>query len=692
MTNSLLDLLKNHSPELFDNQGNFKLNAFSTALAQTGIHFSQETYRLDWRGKSYAKALVYDENRTLLSANHAHNAKHSDSQNILIQGDNLAVLKHLREAYRKQIKMIYIDPPYNTGSDGFVYQDDRKYTPAQIAQITGESEEVAEYIHGFINARASSHSAWLTFMYPRLKLARELLKDDGVIFISIDDNEQAQLKLLCDEIFGEGNFINMISVNMKNTSGASGGGEDKKLKKNIEYLLVYTKNIDEFTKFNEVREEEDLFEYIQDMKQQGKSWKYTRVIEDFGRSEYLKTIYDGKGDEIQIFEHIGVKLTSIDEIIKRDKISENEAYYKYFDFICRDTNAQSSIRTRVMENTDNRNTGSFFSIKYIPISGKNKGQETIVYYKGNNCDQIAWLKDVAYKKENKLVRLSKLGTFWDFVSETKNLTKEGGIPYPNGKKPLKLIKQLVDMTTSDDDYVLDFFAGSGTTAHAVMQLNVEDGMKRRFILVQIDESLDDNLKHSSGESKKAIQNLIDILDEVKRPHYISEVTKERLIRSANQIKERNPNYTGDLGYKEYRIVPVPDNFGTLAESPAHGLQLLENLQLSNTDCQNILTTWCVQDGMPLHQTPEQVDLGGYMAYRYDTVLYLLDTGFDTSHLAMILRRLDDTTDEFNIDKIVILEPHFDSKAKRELSEAIGQYKPRKGNKLYLIQRNRADKG
>lgn len=237
MSQSLLDLLKSHSPALFDADGNFKFNEFQTTLTQADISFSQETYRLDWRGKSYAKALVNDENRTLLCANHEHNAKNSESQNILIQGDNLAVLKHLREAYRKQIKMIYIDPPYNTGSDGFVYQDDRKYTPEQIAEITGESVEYAEYIHGFINSKASSHSAWLTFMYPRLKLARELLKDDGVIFISIDDNEQAQLKLLCDEIFGEGNFVGQIA-NINNPKGRS---DQKNIATSHEYILVYQK-------------------------------------------------------------------------------------------------------------------------------------------------------------------------------------------------------------------------------------------------------------------------------------------------------------------------------------------------------------------------------------------------------------------------------------------------------------------
>ncbi|MFZ6083716.1 site-specific DNA-methyltransferase [Glaesserella parasuis] len=693
MSQSLLDLLKAHNPELFDKEGNFKFADFRTALAEADSTFSQETYRLDWRGKSYAKALVYDENRTLLSANHSHNANNLDSQNVLIQGDNLAVLKHLREAYRKQIKMIYIDPPYNTGSDGFVYQDDRKYTPEQIAQITGESEEYAEYIHSFINAKASSHSAWLTFMYPRLKLARELLKDDGVIFISIDDNEQAQLKLLCDEIFGEGNFINSVSINMKNIAGASGGGEDKRLKKNIETLLIYAKSYDNLPAFKNIYNYIEIGNLISNYEEMGKSWKYTSVLLDKGNEKYVGSTIDGDGNEIKIFLRENYKICSVSELSKKEQISEQEVYKKYASQIFQTALPQSSIRPRVMDYvSENGIVGDLYSIQYVPKSGRNKGKVYEQFYKGSNFRLFAWLKDVSEEVDGELYKKEILGTFWDFVAETKNLTKEGGIPYPNGKKPLKLIKQLVDMTTSDDDYVLDFFAGSGTTAHAVMQLNVEDGMNRRFILVQIDESLDDNLKQSSGESKKAIQNLIDILDEVKRPHYISEVTKERLIRSANQIKEKNPAYTGDLGFKEYRIVPTPDNFGILADNPAHGLQLLENLQLSDTDCQNILTTWCVQDGMPLHHTPKQVDLGGYIAYRYDTVLYLLNKGFDTKHLAVILRRLDDTTDEFNIDKIVILEPHFDSKAKRELTEAIGQYKPRKGNKLYLVVRNRADKG
>lgn len=640
MTNSLLDLLKNHSPELFDNEGNFKLNAFSTALAQTGIHFSQETYRLDWRGKSYAKALVYDENRTLLSANHAHNAKHSNSQNILIQGDNLAVLKHLREAYRKQIKMIYIDPPYNTGSDGFVYQDDRKYTPAEIAKITGESEEVAEYIHNFINARASSHSAWLTFMYPRLKLARELLKDDGVIFISIDDNEQAQLKLLCDEIFGEGNFVACLPTVMN----LKGNNDEFAFAGTHEYTLVYCKDKTSTT-FNQLSIDEDDLEDWQEDEQgfykQGANLKATGTnAPREKRPNLFFPIFIDDNNTIFVTDDNNPPTNFAGELITLYPITNNqEMSWRW---------SKEKFKNSINDIIISRNGSIGIYKKQRPALGDLPSKKP---------------KTIFYKPEYS----SGNGT-----TQLKQLFDEKVFPNP---KPLDLLMDFIQLGTNNNDLVLDFFAGSGTTAHSVMQLNSEDNGNRKFICVQLDEPVKDK-----SEAQKAGFNTI------------FEITKARIEKSIEKIKTENPDFTGDLGYKEYRIVPVPDNFGTLAESPAHGLQLLENLQLSNTDCQNILTTWCVQDGMPLHQTPEQVDLGGYMAYRYDTVLYLLDTGFGTSHLAMILRRLDDTTDEFNIDKIVILEPHFDSKAKRELSEAIGQYKPRKGNKLYLIQRNRADKG
>ncbi|MDG6448466.1 site-specific DNA-methyltransferase [Glaesserella parasuis] len=612
MSQSLLDLLKAHNPELFDKEGNFKLADFRTVLAEADATFSQETYRLDWRGKSYAKALVYDENRTLLSANHSHNANNLDSQNVLIQGDNLAVLKHLREAYRKQIKMIYIDPPYNTGSDGFVYQDDRKYTPEQIAQITGESEEYAEYIHSFINARASSHSAWLTFMYPRLKLARELLKDDGVIFISIDDNEQAQLKLLCDEIFGEGNFIKDLIINT-----SEGGGNAKYVVNGHETLLVYARDISLF--------------------------------------DNLKRPKDIRGKKIMV---------------------NNELYWIQEDAIREEFGKYGNLHYEDIVKVKGEN----FKLK---IDNGIKNNEYVLLKKSNGKHIIGKLRKVSddFSKFHSILNIGNINKHLtaNGIRELEELfiSEKGKSPFET-PKPLDLLKRVILSSTfkgNENDLILDFFAGSGTTAHAVMQLNSEDNGNRKFICVQLDEPV-----KPKSEAEKAGFNTI------------FEITKARIEKSIEKIKKENPDFNGDLGFKEYKIVPTPDNFGILADNPAHGLTLLENLQLSDTDCQNILTTWCVQDGMLLHHTPKQIDLGGYIAYRYDTVLYLLNKGFDTKHLAVILRRLDDTTDEFNIDKIVILEPHFDSKAKRELTEAIGQYKPRKGNKLYLVVRNRADKG
>ncbi len=169
---------------------------------------------MDWLGKSYARLLASDEATTLLKADQQFNNKpeNKTSQNLLIKGDNLEVLKHLNNAYYEKIKMIYIDPPYNTGSDGFVYQDDRKFSVDEFKNLTGVDEEKAKRILSFVDSKSNSHSAWLTFMYPRLYIAKQLLKDDGVIFVSIDDNEVAQLKLLMDEVFGEENFEANIGI------------------------------------------------------------------------------------------------------------------------------------------------------------------------------------------------------------------------------------------------------------------------------------------------------------------------------------------------------------------------------------------------------------------------------------------------------------------------------------------------
>lgn len=421
----------------------------------------KQRLELTWIGKDERPRL---EPRILLEdADKSYHAKvrvteHDIFDNILIHGDNLLALKALEQEFAGKIKCIYIDPPYNTDQALNKMYDD-----------------------------GIEHSIWLSLIRERLELLKKLLTRDGVIFFQIDDEEMAYAKVLMDEIFGRPNFLNQVSVKMKQTAGASGGGEDKRLKKNIEYVLIYARDKDGdrgFQKFNDVYDEEDLFQVIEDMREEGKSWKYTRVLLSLGERQFLKTIEDGSGLPINIYVHKNVVIAPISELSKREGISEQECYIRYFDRIFRDTNAQSSIRTRVMDAV--AGTGDFFSIDYVPRSGRSKGKNVTLYYKGNNCDLIAWLRDVVLKKGDRLLKLEKAGTFWDGFP-LNNLTKEGGVLFPQGKKPEALIKKVLDLATEEGDWVLDSFAGSGTTAA------VAHKTRRRWIAIELGDHCDTHI-------------------------------------------------------------------------------------------------------------------------------------------------------------------------------------------------------
>ena len=376
---------------------------------------SKQKLELTWIGKNNPEYDISNIEPRILEEDKKMSYGDPNTENMIIHGDNLLTLKALLPEYEGKVKCVYIDPPYNTGN-AFEHYDD-----------------------------SVEHSVWLGLMKSRLQLLKCLLMDEGVLFCQLSDDEMAYGKVLLDEVFGRDNFINQVSVKMKQTSGASGGGEDKRLKKNIEYVLVYAKNYLVFPKFNEVLEEKNLFELINEMRSQNKSWKYTRVFIGMGEKTFFSEIQDGSGMPIKIFKHVNVEVKTISELMQQDSLTEEEAYVKYFDNIFRDTNAQSSIRTRVMEAT--QGAGDFFSIEYIPRSGKSKGKLTTLYYKGNNRDLIAWLKDVTVKKGNTLVKLDKLGTYWEGFP-LNNLTKEGGVLFPNGKKPEALIQRILELSSN----------------------------------------------------------------------------------------------------------------------------------------------------------------------------------------------------------------------------------------------------
>ena len=370
--------------------------------------------------------------------------------NMLIHGDNLLALKALEAKFSGQVKCIYIDPPYNTGNAFEYYEDNLE------------------------------HSIWLNLMRPRLEILRNLLSEDGTIWIQIDDEEQAYLKVLCDEVFGRRNFINMISVNMKNIAGASGGGEDKRLKKNCEYILAYAKDYSLLPLFNGPYEYTEMSELIQQYIDEGKSWKYTTVLLDPGEKQYVGSTVDGDGNEIKVYRRENPQYLSVKQVAQRDRISDKEAYKKYGIKIFQTTNAQTSIRTRIIDfRTENNISDDLTSIEYVPKTGKNKGCVYEQFYKGDKCRLFVWLKDTSEIIDGELYKKDLQGTYWDMNAWMKNLTKEGTVVFPMGKKPEALIQRIFDMCTNPGDLVLDSFLGSGTTAA------VAHKMGRRWIGIEM---------------------------------------------------------------------------------------------------------------------------------------------------------------------------------------------------------------
>ncbi|SEQ54539.1 site-specific DNA-methyltransferase [Basfia succiniciproducens] len=614
-----LEQLKQLFPNCFDTSGRFLLEKFQAEIAQH-TDISREFYSMNWLGKSYAKLLRNLPPETLLAEDVEHNTKpeNANSKNVLIQGDNLEVLKHLKNAYRNSVKMIYIDPPYNTGSDGFVYQDDRKFTPEQLATLANITQEEAERILNFTDKGSNSHSAWLTFMYPRLYVARELLKEDGVIFISIDDNEVAQLKLLCDEVFGEGNFRNQIAVKRGTKSVQAQFENIDKLGIAYEYILVYSKN-------SEYRLPKFYFELEE---QKEGTWN---------------NHWRGTDRPTMRYEILGKNIETGQWRWSKER---SEIAIENYNRLLRDLGeepSQKDIDKWYFENEE---------VDLLRLSKTGK-PEHFIAPTNKKFGHNLWT-DLTVGKSSVLSALN-LNIF------------------DNPKNP-ELIERMAKWVTKPNDLILDFFAGSGTTAHAVMQLNAEDGGNRQFILVQLPEQTD-----TKSEAYKAGYKTI------------FEITKARIERAAIFVgAEFISAQNGDAGQKidlGFKIYQTTDNFNAVAEDEFHPNQAqLPNLtSLTKSQIQTLLTTWRVYDGAKLTETVQAVDLGGYIAYLCDKRLYLLNEHFNSQHLLTFIQRLDNDT-AFNPNRVIVFGNHIESAMQQELNQALASYSNRKNISLSLIVR------
>lgn len=387
----------------------------------------------------------------------------TDSDNLIIKGNNLLALHSLRKKYAGKVKLIYIDIPYNTGSDGFNYND--KF----------------------------NHSTWLTFMKNRLAVAKDLLSNDGVIFVQCDDNEQAYLKVLMDEVFLRENYLNTISVKTKASSGASGGGEDKRIKKNTEYILVYQAS-ESFEGFNDIYSDKPLKDYIDERKEASKNFAYKTVFVSDIKKTFVKTIKSGRGDDIKIYRINNPKFSSISKIAKEEKCEQSEVYDKYFDKIFTLENAQTSIRGRVLDAVGVDD--DYYVAEYAPVSGKNKGTVTEVIFGGRTKRLLSWLKNVAHRDDKgDLIKRDRVGTLWDDLSWS-SVSMEGGVTLANGKKPEALIERIIEMSTQENDIVVDYHLGSGTTCAVAHKMN------RRYVGIE-------QLDYGDDDSAVRIKNVIN---------------------------------------------------------------------------------------------------------------------------------------------------------------------------------------
>lgn len=695
--NKDLETLKIHFPNCFDKDGNFQFEKFKNNLTEKEINFSTESYGLDWLGKSYARLLASDPATTLLKADEIHNSKpeNSNSENLLIKGDNLEVLKHLANAYYEQVKMIYIDPPYNTGSDGFTYQDDRKFTVKELQNLIGVDAEKAKRILDFTQSKSNSHSAWLTFMYPRLYIAKQLLKDEGVIYVSIDDSEVSQLKMLLDEIFGEENFRGIII----RATGTTTGQEALKIGSSYDSCLCYSKT----SKFQ-----------LKGIPLKGKDLNRFNNDDNDGKGKYalLQLRKTGNADRKEDREGMFFPITAPDgsqvfPIGPTDYLSRwrtgKDKFQKFLDegLIVWKENGEDieEFDDDEDENEEDEITDySSVTNENVDISKfKSKWKPYVKYYLSERTKQVSNLwTDIDGNKKGS-IELKQL-------FEKKKLFEN--------PKPTDFLKRLITISCNSDELILDFFAGSGTTADAVLNMNLDDLANRTFILVQIPELID-------AKKSKTTYNYVKNEMGIDEPT-IFDVTKERIFRAAKRIEtsanskiaEKNKEISElqtkldlegkdekikeikseitaienlSLGFKIFETTPIWEDYNFEAEHFDNSQTLFDAGKLTEEDIKALQTTWKTYDGIALTQDLESVDLSGYTAYYGNGRLYLMNKGFSTDSLKALLEKID-TDKHFEPKSIIAFGYHLESKSLREISENVKTYNNKKKSDIDFITR------
>ncbi|MEE1390667.1 MAG: site-specific DNA-methyltransferase [Segatella copri] len=522
-------------------------------LGDNAVEDAPEAYEFNWVGKQAARAEVLKPIKKTLRPVKEDSVDWDNTQNLYIEGDNLEVLKLLQKSYLGKVKMIYIDPPYNTGND-FVYHDDFAMSADEYAEASGSVDELGNKYIKNMDSNGRFHSDWCSMIYSRLMVARTLLTEDGVIFISIDDNEVENLRKICDEVLGENNFV--TNIVWQSTAGSNTGTDIVTVTENI---LVYTKNRNVF-KFNGKLSDENSYTL---------SDEYENI-----RGKYSLDKMDRRRVGSHYSEALNYPITMPDGSLRYPGgYSEKSA--EGWNYLWSKTKVDWGLKNGFIVFKQNNGVWNVYNKRYSKVDNEGNVIERSTPYRNLITSDIC---------------NTAQGT-----AEIRNLFGNRFFDFP---KPTKIINILLNTVVrkDKDSIILDFFSGSATTAHAVMQLNAEDGGNRKFIMVQLSEETPED-----SEARKAGYNTIP------------DIAKERIRRAGKKIKEESPLTTADLdtGFRVFRL--DEGNYEDVKRSPKEFKQDQLNLFLNNikTDRNDLdllfgcMLDWGVQLSLPM--TQEVVD-------------------------------------------------------------------------------------
>ncbi|MDK6376328.1 MAG: site-specific DNA-methyltransferase [Lactobacillus crispatus] len=629
---AFLNELKNKLPEFFAKDGSFDLDKFKTQLKEKNINELSEGYQLDFIGKDYARRQAGEMPSTVIVPDEKQNrGGGAHSKNLFFTGDNLEVLRHLQTAYANKVDMIYIDPPYNTGQDDFAYPDNFEYTDDQLEDMFGLDDDQLTRLKSIQGK--SSHSAWLTFMYPRLQLAKHLLKRDGVIFIAIDDNEDSNLKEICDEIFGENNFLAQVvwerayaPINLK-----------KNFSPSHDYMLVYGRDANIIETNGIMRSNEADDRYSNPDNDPRGVWQSDNL--SVGPA-IEKNIYPVTTPSGRVVEPPAGRSWSLSQNAFRERLADNRIWF------------------------------------------------------GSDGNGVPRLK--RFKSELRKTGITPM-TIWKYkeVGHSQEATQYlqklmGGKKYFAYPKPVKLVQRAIQLYSDENSIIMDFFAGSATTAEAVIRQNIDDQGHRKFIMVQLPEKTyhinKDGKQVPTKGGRTAFEDGFMSVDEIAR---------ERIRRAAEKIEDDNELTLPedfDGSFKHYRVVkPTKQTLENIDDFDPNNTDLFTNMVegFSSKSLnipgdasgeETILTTWLAQDGYPFDVNIQEIKFGNYHAHMVDNRLYIINEGWNSTQTKELLNQLG--TNELDLQTVVLFGYSFNILDLRELENGLKQL----DSKVTLIKR------